>query len=138
MSIDSERDEVIRPPLASDPEQLCRLIADALGDGDLAAALSYYDAGAVLATADGNLVKGPQEIERALARTVAARLDVEVHVYRVLCAGPMAVVRADWTLRGSTVDGTGFQRLGAVRSVSRRGPDGGWRVVIEELSEARD
>lgn len=138
MSIDEASDELIRPPLARDPEQLCRFIADALGDGDLAAALSYYEPQAVLTTSDGCLVSGTRQIERALARTVAARLDVEVQVYRVLCAGSMAVARADWTLRGSDRDGAGFQRLGAVRSVSRRGRDGGWRVVIEELSETHD
>ena len=35
--------DAIRPPRASRPDEVCRLIYDALSDGDLDAALTHYE-----------------------------------------------------------------------------------------------
>ncbi|MBO0777117.1 MAG: nuclear transport factor 2 family protein [Actinobacteria bacterium] len=133
MGTGAERDDAIEPPLAATPGQLCRLIADALGDGDLAAALSYYEPDAVHAGLGRRPAAGRGEVEQALARVVNARLAIEIQVQRVLSTGSTALIRATWMTQGAGPDGAPYRRSGTVRSISRLSPDGGWRVAVEEL-----
>lgn len=128
-----EGDEPIGPPLAADPKQLARLIADALGDGDLAAALSYYEPAAVVALPGHPPATGRVRVERAVARLVDARLAIELDVARVLGVDEIALVRADWVARGVDPAGVPFVLAGTVVSVARRGSDSGWRVAAEEI-----
>ena len=126
-------DEPIGPPPATDPARLCGLVADALSDGDLPAALSYYEADAVVALHGRPVAVGREQVERSLGRLIDARLAIELDLARVLNAGSVALLRADWTAHGVDADGLPFARAGAVVSVARRGSDGAWRIAAEEI-----
>lgn len=123
----------ICPPPASRPEQLCRLVADALGDGDLDAACSYYEPDAVLHPPDGASARGRAEIARSLATVIDAKLAFDVRLDRVLLADSIVLLTGTWTAHGSDAKGRPTRRTGTLRSVARRGPDGAWRVLIEYL-----
>ncbi len=125
--------EVIGPPLATGPQQLGRLIADALGDGDLPAALSYYQPDALVAGSGRAVTAGHRQLERMLARLVDARLAVDVRVVRLWTTGSVALLHATWTARGSDADGVDVTRHGRASAVICRGTDDGWRVAVQEL-----
>src|SRR5436305_2803878 len=66
--------DAIRPPRALRPDEVCRLIYDALSDGDLDAALTHYEVDAVIELPRGHVVQGHGEIRRLLSRAVEAKL----------------------------------------------------------------
>jgi ketosteroid isomerase-like protein len=123
----------ICPPAAGRPEQLCRLVADALGDGDLDAACSYYEPDALVRGPDAAPARGRAQIARNLAAAINSKLAFEIRVHRVLPADSIALMAGTWTARGTDAAGGAVQRAGTVCSVARRGADGAWRVLIEDL-----
>jgi ketosteroid isomerase-like protein len=134
MTADGANGDIIRPPLAVLPEELCHLIADAIGDGDLDAALAYYEPGATLAVHAAPPAVGVDAIRQVLARAVEAKLAYQVHVQRSLIVGEIALLVGRWSMRGTDRDGTPSAESGMVSSIARRGPDRSWRVAAESLT----
>lgn len=120
------------PPVAKRPDQVCTLLADAVSDGDLDAALVHYEASAVIAPASGSILSGTEEIRRMLAAAVASRRRYSVAPRQTLDFGGLAIVIGDWFTDAITADG----RSGGFRSVVRCGPDGTWRIVTESFRTA--
>ncbi|WP_033441936.1 YybH family protein [Saccharothrix sp. NRRL B-16314] len=90
--------------IASTPEELPRLFAEAFNAGDPS---SLYEPGAQPAELAGHLALG-------LAMTVNAR--------KVITRGDLALLVVDWRIGDVT---------GTATDVARRGADGGWRYVID-------
>jgi ketosteroid isomerase-like protein len=134
MTADAGSSDIIRPALAVLPEELCHLIADAIGDGDLDAALTYYEPGAILAANAAAPAVGLDAIRQVLAGAVEAKLAYEVHVQRSLIVGEIALLAGRWSMRGTGRDGMPSAESGVVSSMARRGPDRAWRVVAENLT----
>ncbi|MBN9610467.1 MAG: hypothetical protein BGO26_08485 [Actinobacteria bacterium 69-20] len=129
--------DAIRPPTARAPECLSRLVADAVGDGDLDAALTYYEPHAVVCLPGAPPARGTAQITRILRRVIDAKLAIEVRLRRVHTVGSLALLSGRWVALGAT-DAIPTCRAGPVRSVARRGPEGAWRIVIEDLAEGTE
>ncbi|MBB5807113.1 ketosteroid isomerase-like protein [Saccharothrix ecbatanensis] len=108
--------------IANTPEDLPRLFAEAFNAGDPTA---LYESGAQPAELAGHLALG-------LAMTVNTR--------KVITRGDLALLIVDWRIGGETgtadvtetADVTGTAGVtGTATDVARRGPDGGWRYVID-------
>lgn len=125
------------PPVARRPEQTCGLLADAISDGDLDAALVHYEPGAVISPEPGLVVSGTDEIRRRLAPVVAARAHYTVTPRQVLDADGVALVTGEWSSRGVSADGRAAANHGEFRSVVRRGSDGTWRIAAESMGPAQ-
>ena len=123
----------IRPSLAARPDELCGLIADALGDGDLEAALSYYEDGIVQEIA-GRRQVGITAVREALALVIDARLAFRIQVVEQLTGADLAMMGGWWSLSGNQADGTPQTSRGTFRSVARLQVTGGWRLAIEHLT----
>lgn len=119
----------ILPPMARRPEQACALLADAISDGDLDAALMHYEPGAVISPEPGVVLAGTEQIGRMLATAAASREHYTLTAEQVLEAGGLALVIGDWL--ASAADGG--TRAGRFTSVVRLGADGAWRIVTESL-----
>lgn len=130
---DTDGGDVIRPALAALPDELCHLIADAIGDGDLDAALSYYEPDAVQATDTEAPAIGLGAIRQVLAGAVEAKLAYDVQVQRSLVIGEIALLAGRWSMRGTDQSGVPRAVFGTVSSIARRRPDRSWRVMAETL-----
>jgi ketosteroid isomerase-like protein len=125
----------IMPPVARRPEQACALLADAISDGDLDAALMHYEPGAVISPAPGVVLSGTAEIGRMLASAVAARQHYTVTPRQILDANGLALVTGEW--HSHAADGHATGAAGEFCSVVRLGSDGAWRIVTESIGPAR-
>jgi uncharacterized protein (TIGR02246 family) len=122
----------VRSP-ARTPEALNDLLADAFNRRDLDALAQIYDADATLVVPpDGRSVHGRAEIRDAVSPIFARQPHLTSDVVKTLRAGDLALTHARWELAVTATDGSRLQYTGPGTIVSRRGPDGTWRVVIDD------
>ena len=116
---------------ASSPEEIHALIAAAFNAGDLDAFVALHEDGAAtLVPPEGRRVSGHDAIRAALAPIFALRPTATIEVVGKLQADGLALTHA----RLNVVGGDGDDRLevsGSGTIVSRRQPDGSWRIVLD-------
>jgi uncharacterized protein (TIGR02246 family) len=116
---------------ARSPEEIHALIAAAFNAGDLDAFVEIYEDGATLiAPPDGRRVSGKEAIRAAVAPTFEIHPDARIEVVEKLESGDLALTHARWRIAGD--DGVGMSGRGTI--VSRRQPDGSWRIVLDNPS----
>jgi ketosteroid isomerase-like protein len=123
--------EPIRPATASSPAEALALLCEALSDGDVEAALSLYEPGALLVLAP----RGELGHERCLDETVASlastRLVFEARPLREVLAGDVALLLAARTVIGKAPDGASLDEASQGAAVLRNSPSQGWRFVLD-------
>ena len=118
----------IPPPAAGRPEEALELLAQALSDGDLEAALAQYEPGAHLAT----WPPGPEDtIRGALTCFMALRLPLTMQIGTVLRADGVALVSCARHTTGTGPDGEEVEYRGLGAAVVRAQPDGTWRIAAD-------
>jgi uncharacterized protein (TIGR02246 family) len=112
---------------AHSPEEIHTLIAAAVNAGDLDAFVALHeDDAAVIVPPDGRRVSGKDAIRAAVQPVFMRSPSVEIEVVGKLQTDDLAVTYARVTLRGPELE---FAGRGTV--VSRRQPDGSWRIVLD-------
>jgi uncharacterized protein (TIGR02246 family) len=123
--------EDVTPMDAASPEQIHALIAAAFDAGDIDAFLRLHEADAtVVVPPDGRQVTGTDAIRAALAPTFALAPTVRIDVVGKVEGDGLALTHARWRLVG-TADGEPVEMSGRGTVVSRRHPDGRWRIVLD-------
>jgi ketosteroid isomerase-like protein len=120
----------IAPSVARNAAEAVELVAQAISDGDLEAALAQYEEGAVLrpwAVAPDEA----QPLDRTLRQLLELRLAVAVRVSDVVPAGELALVLGERCIDGGSADGGPVRFRGAGAALVRRQPGGGWRIVAD-------
>lgn len=119
--------------LGGTPEETDQLIGQALSRGDVDAAVQLFEPGGLLVDPDsGTLLRGHDEIRRALAAMLEAQPELVATARpRVLVCGDIALVLADWALNMRGTDGSSITETGTATDVMRRQADGTWRYVID-------
>ena len=116
---------------ASSPEEIHALIAAAFNAGDLDAFIALHEEdAATVVPPDGRRVSGREAIRAALEPIFALRPTARIEVVGKLEADGIALTHA----RLNVVAGDGDERLevtGRGTIVSRRQPDGSWRIVLD-------
>ncbi|HYH90323.1 MAG TPA: SgcJ/EcaC family oxidoreductase [Solirubrobacteraceae bacterium] len=115
----------------SSPEEIHALIAAALNAGDLDAFVALHEEGATtLVPPDGQPVSGREAIRAALAPMFALRPSARIEVVGKLEADGLALTHARLNVvAGAGADGLEVSGHGTI--VSRRQPDGSWRIVLD-------
>jgi ketosteroid isomerase-like protein len=121
--------DAIVPASASSPAEALDLLCEALSDGDVEAAASLYEPGAVL-----SLVAGDQRRHGALREALASLAGMKL-AFEAVCLG--TVVTGDTTLVLVHRSVTGF--LGEAKTACvgqgaaslRRQPSGAWLIVAD-------
>ena len=136
--------DLIRPPVARRPEEALELVAQALSDGDLEAALAQYEKGALLAywpqcwprqgTPRRTSYHGNDDVGQALASFMALRLPLSVRITSVLESPELALVICERRVAGTGPDGEQVRLNGHGCAVLRPQPDGAWRIAADAWS----
>jgi uncharacterized protein (TIGR02246 family) len=116
---------------AHSPEEIHTLIAAAVNAGDVDAFAELHEQNAaVVVPPDGRQVQGRDAIRAAVRPIFALAPSAEIEVVGKLQAGDLALTHARVKIVGS--DGaTNAEISGRGTVVSRRQPDGTWRIVLD-------
>jgi uncharacterized protein (TIGR02246 family) len=116
---------------ARSPKEIHALIAAAFNAGDVDAFIELHEEDAVaLVPPDGRRVSGRDELRAAVEPIFALRPNARIEVFGKLQADGLALTHA----RLDVVAGDDPERLevsGRGTVVSRRQPDGTWRIVLD-------
>jgi ketosteroid isomerase-like protein len=116
---------------ASSPEELHALIAVALSDGDADAFTTLHEpAATIVVPPAGRRVTGCDAIRGAIEPVIALRPVMRIEVLDKIEADGLALTQGRWRLAG-TDSGELVEISGVGTMVSRRQPDGGWRIVLD-------
>ena len=117
---------------ARTPEALHAIVEDAFNRGDLDAYIDVHDDDAALVVPpDGRTVHGRDDIRAALAPMFALQPQMTMVVVGKLETPELALTHGRWLLVITDDDGRRRQLSGRGTMVSRRRPDGTWRIVID-------
>ena len=117
---------------AERPEEVIEFLAVSLNRGDVDAAITLYESGAVFAPQPGEEVTGLEAIRDALQQFAALKPRLRGEITNVLTAGDVALVQNRWQLEGTQPDGSPVEMRGHSADVLRRASDGGWRILIDD------
>lgn len=118
---------------ARTPEELHALLEDAFNRSDLDALVAAYDDDAtVVVPPDGRTVRGRDDIRAATAPLFALDLHLTSLVEKKVQTDGLALTHARWELVGVDARGHRTELGGRATLVSRRKPDGTWRIVLDD------
>ena len=116
---------------AQSPEAVHALLEAAFNAGDLDAFMEIYDDDATLIVPpEGQRVSGHDAIRAAVQPTLALRPSAQIEVVEKLQADGLALTHARWSIV-ATDGGERVEMSGRGTIVSRRQPDGSWRIVLD-------
>jgi uncharacterized protein (TIGR02246 family) len=115
---------------ARKPEEVDQLFARAFSAGDLEAMVALYEPGATFVPRSGNPVTGRDAIREALRGFLNLCGELQTEVRSVVPAGDLALLRSEWSLKGTAPGGCLLDLPGRGVKVLRRQPEGNWLYVI--------
>jgi ketosteroid isomerase-like protein len=128
--------DLITPPAARWPSQAAELVALAISDGDLDAAVAQYEPAAPLLPWAG---QQPSEggVGETLAVIMRMRLPLGTRIVAVLPAADLTMLVCERLIDGIAPDGAPVRLHGVGCTVVRPQRDGSWRIAADawQLSE---
>lgn len=106
------------------PEDVDRLLGEAISAGDLDTALALYEPEACLVAEPGQIARGREAIRQSLGQFLALQPRLTMEQVTALQTGDLALLSSTWSLTGTGPDGTPVHLAGHGREVVRRQPDG--------------
>ena len=116
---------------ARTPDEVDRLFAQALNDGDAEGIVALYEPNACLVPQPGTTAVGTEAIRQAVEGLLAMKPKISLETQSPLVVGDVALTTSRWRLTGSSPDGDPVDMNGVSAEVARRQPDGTWRFVID-------
>jgi uncharacterized protein (TIGR02246 family) len=121
----------VRP--ARSPEELHAIVADAFNHADLDALIAVHaDDAALVVPMTGEAVHGLDAIRDAVAPLFAMQPHMDMELLRELDTGDLALTHGKWRLVIHERSGEATELNGCGTMVSERGPDGSWRIVLDD------
>lgn len=121
-----------QPGSLTDPMQIHDAFMTATNAKDVDALLALYDTNGIAVQLDGGQASGPEEMRAMFAGLTSAITHIVGETRKVFVAGDVALSSARWTAEIVLPDGSVVEQSGTTAEVSRRQPDGTWRIVIDD------
>ncbi|TFW15801.1 YybH family protein [Duganella callida] len=118
-------------PLATVPEGIVDSLLAHINSLDEDIMLGFYEPGAILVSADGTPQRGAAAIRSELTKYFRLGLPMAIHARHIFVAGDIASLVLDWSITGTTADGTEVNMVATANDIARRGADGCWRYLID-------
>ena len=116
---------------AGSPEEIHASLAAAFNARDLDAYVHLYEQDAtMIVPPEGERVSGREAIRAAVEATFTLEPTLRIEVVEKLQVDGLALTHARWSLVGTGADER-VEMSGRGTLVSRRQPDGGWGIVLE-------
>ena len=106
-------------------------LVNAMNNGDLETALTFYEPGASLVVKPGVVATGTVALREALAGFVALKPTLTTESQQVMEAGDVALYCSRWSLRGTDPAGNPVHMGGRSSDVLRRQRDGNWLIALD-------
>jgi ketosteroid isomerase-like protein len=119
----------IAPPAARWPLEAAELVALAVSDGDLGAAVAQYEPGALLRPWADDRADGT--VPETMASIMRLRLPLDTRLVAVLPAEGLAMLICERRIDGIGPDGRRVRLRGTGCTVVRPRPDGSWRIAAD-------
>jgi ketosteroid isomerase-like protein len=113
----------------NDARELHAAWADRFNAQDVDGMLVFAETESVFVPQPGIITTG-NDVRGALEQFLAIGVPITMNVRNVYTNGDIALVIADWSLKGTAADGTAVDMSGSTADVARRGPDG-WKFLID-------
>lgn len=119
------------------PEEIHPSLAAAFNERDLDAYVRLYEKDAtMILPPGGERASGRDAIRAGVEATFALRPSLQIDVVETIEADGVALTHARWSLSGTDA-GERVEMSGRGTLVSRRQPDGSWRIVLENTMSPR-
>lgn len=106
-------------------------LVKAINEGNLDAAISFYETQAIFVVQPGQVVTGTKAVREALAGFIAMKATITAETYKVIQTGDLALYTSKWNAKGTAADGTAMKLTGSSSDVLRRQADGRWLIAID-------
>jgi ketosteroid isomerase-like protein len=114
------------------PEQAVERLNKAFNEGDIEAALSFYEASAVIVvTESGRMARGTSELRAFFEEVMTATPSTTQFRTHVIEADGVALFLSRWELIRHKQDGATSSRHLTATSVLRKQPSGDWKLLID-------
>jgi uncharacterized protein (TIGR02246 family) len=114
-----------------DPDSLHERFCEACNAGQLDRLLDLYEPGAVIVEPTGELSEGTEAIREHLSKLLAMRPSMQILGSRTVVAGDVAQSSSHWHCDAVAPDGSPVHLEFHGSELSRRQPDGSWRLVVD-------
>ncbi len=111
---------------ASNPEDVGRLIVEAIGNGDVDSVIAMYEPEAAMPNQQGEVISGTDALRQNLAPFIASKPDLKVEVEKVIRAGDIALLYSRWSMTKPE------PASGRTVAVARRQPGGAWLFIVDD------
>ena len=122
---------LLAPAAPRTPETLHERFSEACNARDLEALLALYDPEAVIAESTGELTRGTDAIREHIFKLLALKPVMRILATRTVISGDLALSSSHWQCDATAADGTEIQLEHRGSELSRRQPDGSWRIVVD-------
>lgn len=114
-----------------DPETMNQRFCDACNAGDIDQMVSLYEPDAVIVEPTGELTRGTNAIREHIAKLVAMKPTMRMVATKIVVSEDLALNSSRWECDAATPDGSAVRMEAHACEVSRRQPDGTWRILID-------
>jgi uncharacterized protein (TIGR02246 family) len=108
------------------------MFLQAVNAKDVDALLGLYDPDGINVELDGSQTTGREAMRASFAGLIGAVRRIDGATRKVFVAGDVALTSGSWTAEFVLPDGSVVEQQGINTEVSRRQPDGTWRIVIDD------
>ncbi|WP_375423959.1 YybH family protein [uncultured Friedmanniella sp.] len=114
------------------PDQIHDLFLKATNAHDVATLVAMYDSGGIAVQLDGAECTGAEAMHAMMVGLTDAIRRIDGSTRKLFVTDDIALSSASWTAEMVLPDGTVVRQQGTTAEVSRRQPDGTWKLVIDD------
>lgn len=114
------------------PDQIHDRFLRATNEKDVDGLLALYDTAGIAVQLDGSEAVGEPAMRAMFDGLTGAIQRIDGTTRKLFVSGDIALSSATWTAEITLPDGSTVTQEGTTAEVSRRQPDGTWRVVIDD------